>query len=203
MDCSICLHKMNKKDVLYELTCGHKFHYQCYFKYVFNEGNIFINCPLCREINLNDKKPFESGEDNLKMICNMMKSKRCCAINNTNGKRCKKKSKLLNYGFCALHHEDTLPKEKYEIMNTYIHYLLQTNNTWYTKIYLIDIVKKLLIKYPEIKSMEKIHYYMLRFKGHSLKDKRITAAKSMYDYYQLSEVPSRWINECIHNRIIY
>ena len=96
MECSICLNNMKPNEIIFILSCDHKLHYQCFIRYVFSKGHIFIQCPLCRKMNLNDKKPSDDIKENLKMICSLGGSKRCCAINITNGKRCKKKSSILN-----------------------------------------------------------------------------------------------------------
>ena len=203
MECSICLNNMKPNEIIFILSCDHKLHYQCFIRYVFSKGHIFIQCPLCRKMNLNDKKPSDDIKENLKMICSLGGSKRCCAINITNGKRCKKKSSILNYGFCSIHHKDILPKCKYEIMSIYLFYIIQTNNSWYTKVYLIDIVKKLLIRYPEINKLEEIHYYMLRFKFHQFEDENIIQSSSMYEYYYLLTPPIEWTRKCIEKRVIY
>ena len=42
-------------------------------------------------------------------------------------------------------------------------YLLETPNLWRTKLYMIDIAKKLLIQFPEIKNIPEILHYFFRF----------------------------------------
>ena len=109
----------------------------------------------------------------------------------------------MNYGYCSVHNKKILPKNKYLIMSIYLYYIIQTNNTWYTKVFLIDLVKKLLIKYPEIERLEQIHYYMLRFKFHQFEDENIIQSSSMYEYYYLLTPPIEWTRKCIEKRVIY
>ena len=169
MECSICLNEMKEDQCIFTLSCNHKLHYSCFLKYSFQKNHIFIDCPLCREMNINSKKPLNDPETNLREICSHKKPKRCQAINNTNGLRCKNKACLLNYGFCSVHHPDILPKDKYELMNTYIHYMLQVKARWFTKLHFIDMIKKVLIKYPEINTFGEILTFGLRYKCHRAK----------------------------------
>ena len=52
---------------------------------------------------------------------------------------------------CRIHNNDILPENKYKLMEDFIFYLLEIKNTIRTKIYMIDIAKKLIIKNNEIK----------------------------------------------------
>ena len=59
MDCSICLDTMENQ-CTYKLSCGHEFHTKCYLNCVYsNNFNMFIKCPLCRELNINTETPYE------------------------------------------------------------------------------------------------------------------------------------------------
>ena len=67
MDCSICLENLESNPT-YTLSCGHKFHLKCYLKCVYaNNCNIFIKCPLCRELNINIEKSYDNSYDNIKL----------------------------------------------------------------------------------------------------------------------------------------
>ena len=207
MECSICLLPMNQSGKqtnkpLITLSCNHQLHYQCFISYALKtKGHTFIKCPLCREMNLNNEKPTDDPESNIRILLNHVKSKRCCHETKS-GFKCKNKASLMNYGYCAVHHNELLPKEKYPAMCTYLYYILQTPNTWYTKVFLIDIVKKLLIKYPEIDSLEQIHHYMLRFKFHRHENKDVISPPSAYQYYELNTAPPEWTHKCIGDRTL-
>ena len=165
MDCSICLDEIKSSDNIFTLSCNHKLHYSCFLAYALKkQGNIFVNCPICRVMNISDTKSSTDPELNIRILCSHEKSKRCCH-KTKKGLRC-------------------------------------TNNRWYTKIFLIDLVKKLLIKYPEIDKLEQIHYYMLRFKFHRFEDDYLISPPSMYEYYNLKTPPDQWANKCINNCIL-
>ena len=83
MDCSICLDSLENKDT-YVLSCGHEFHTKCYQKCVYNNNfNMFIKCPLCRELNINTKKPYDNSYDNLKCWTKLER----CKCKTKSGKR--------------------------------------------------------------------------------------------------------------------
>ena len=106
-ECSICLSVIHDKDK-YILSCNHIFHKQCFTKCVYsNNMNIFIKCPLCREMNFN----------NINSLNDIIKTQRCKCMTK-NGTRCKNKSYILNYGMCYTHHKNVLPKIKYNIINS-------------------------------------------------------------------------------------
>ena len=203
INCSICLCKINKKQNIFILSCNHKLHYSCFLKYSFQNDHIFINCPLCREMNTNILSLNKNPEYHLRELLLHTNKKRCCAINNINGKRCKKNASLMNYGYCNIHHSISgiLPKEKYILMNKYIHYILMTGCKFYSKIHFIDLTKKLLIKYPEINTLEDILSYGFRYKYHiskTFQDDEIINRDEIYNYYNLIKPPSLWIKKCIH-----
>ena len=108
MDCSICLSPLKKKT--YKLSCGHEFHLKCYQNCVYsNNCNIFIKCPLCRELNINTEKPYDNSYDNLKIWTSLER----CKCTTKSGKRCKKRAILLNNGKCSIH-QKPLSKDKYK-----------------------------------------------------------------------------------------
>ena len=122
------------------------------------------------------------------------------------GNMCKNPSHILNYGYCSLHYKDILPKDKYDLMCEYIFFNLQTMSLWRTKIFIIDISKKLLIQNPEIKKITEIQYYFLRY-FHYYKTKNLIEDKyidpnGIYSYYNLELPPKEWIKYCIQNKKI-
>ena len=72
MECSICLEEFNNEKTIFTLSCNHKLHYQCFLKYVYQKGNFFIDCPLCREMNTNTKSPVDDHEDGLRELSSII-----------------------------------------------------------------------------------------------------------------------------------
>ena len=66
MECSICLNEMKEDQCIFTLSCNHKLHYSCFLKYSFQKNHIFIDCPLCREMNINTQLPDLDTEQNLR-----------------------------------------------------------------------------------------------------------------------------------------
>ena len=181
MDCSICLDTLDNQKT-YKLSCGHIFHLKCYLNCVYaNNCNIFIKCPLCRELNINHKRPYEDIIDNLKIWTHLER----CKCKTKSGKRCKKKSVLFNNGRCAIH-QKPLAKDKYNLMCDYIYYLIQSNNNTSTKIGMIDIGSKLCIKYPHLDKIQDILHYFFRFYYYNDQESIVNKLK-IYDYYELDK----------------
>ena len=204
MECSICLEELNEKTI-FTLSCNHKLHYQCFLKYVYQKSNIYIDCPLCREMNTNTKSPLEDPKEGLKDLLLSPKNKRCCQMTR-DGKRCKKNSSLMNYGYCSVHHKNILPEIKYDLMNRYILYILQINSRWYTKIHMIDFIKKILIKYPEIETLDEVLTYGWRYKFHRQKralENDVIASQDINEYYELDNSPVEWIHICMEDKMIH
>ena len=203
MECSICLEKINTEQE-YKLTCNHSFHKKCYRACVFsNNLNIFIDCPLCRGFNYNnDKLPCNSLE-NLRFFCY---SGRCCH-ENKGGKRCKTKSSILNHGYCYIHNKELLPKDKYELMVDFIYWMLEGNNKRETKLTMIDITKKLLIRNPDIIKLNEILTYFYRFYHYYKREgdfhSPLINRKEMYRYYDLELAPDDWHRRCLDKMIIF
>ena len=129
MDCCICLESLENSHN-YTLSCNHVFHLECYQKCVYkNNFNLFLKCPLCRELNIKNKRPYESSYDNLKTLTRQER----CHCKNKSGKRCNKKSSLLNNGMCSIH-QKPLKKDKSDLMCNFIYYLMESNNQISTKI---------------------------------------------------------------------
>ena len=205
MNCSICLEEFNNTKTIFKLSCNHQLHYECFLRYSYQVGHLFIDCPMCREMNINTQLPNLDTEQNLRELLFHKKKKRCCASNNTNGKRCKKNAIVMNYGFCEVHHDCILPKDKYDLMIRYIFNTLQIKCSWYSKINFIDMTKKLLIRYPEIKTFDEILSYGFRYKFHLLKmnlNDEIIDRKGIYNYYQIMIPPPNWIKKCLEKKII-
>ena len=192
MDCSICLDKLENKDT-YILSCGHEFHTRCYQKCVYNNNfNMFIKCPLCRELNINTEKPYDNTYDNLKCWTKLER----CKCKTKSGKRCKKRSLLFNNGMCAIH-QKPLAKDKYDLMLKYIYLILSQRNNWFSKIHLFDIGKKLIIK-NNLNEIEEIMFYFYKFINLN-GIKSIQDYYSMYDYYELKRPQLPWVNHCYKN----
>ena len=206
MECSICLEELNDKKTIFTLSCNHKLHYQCFLKYVYQKNNIYIDCPLCREMNTNNKSPLDDPKEGLKELLLLSpKNKRCCQITQS-GKRCKKNSSLMNSGYCSVHHKNILPEIKYDLMNRYILYILQINSRWYTKIHMIDFIKKILIKYPEIKTLDEVLTYGWRYKFHRQKmalENETIERCDINEYYGLDDPTEEWIHKCMEDKIIH
>lgn len=187
--CSICLSNINHDKYIF--SCNHSFHKKCFYKLVYsNNMNIFIKCPLCRELNFNN---------NINSLNDIFSTKRC-KCKTKNGNRCRNKSSILNYGMCYTHHRNILPREKYDIMLSFIKWLIETPTTYKTKISLIDITKKLCIKY-NINKLEDLLHYIYRFHAYSNNEKIIDKIK-MYEYYNLDRPEEDWIIQCYDNKFI-
>ena len=198
-ECCICLDTIKQTDTIYKLSCNHTFHYQCYLSLVYNNNfNMFLNCPLCREINTDNKQIKDNTLDNLKFFC---PTKRCLATNK-NGKRCQHKSHIFNYGFCYHHNKEILKENKYDLFNDYILWLMETGNTLKTKFIMIDLAKKLLIKNPEINSVHQIQHYFYKYYYLNKDHKSIEYFKKIYEFYNLSLPPLYWIDHCLQNKKI-
>ena len=195
-DCSICLDKLSSKPI-YTLSCGHKFHLKCYQKCIYNNNfNIFLKCPLCRELNINIEKPYDNSYDNLKCWTKLDR----CKCKTKSGKRCKKKSVLFNNGKCSIH-QKPLAKDKYDLMSDYIYYLIQSNNNISTKIGMIDIGSKLCIKHPYLNKVQDILHFFFRFYYYNDQASIVNKLK-IYDYYELLK-DEEHSEKCIKNNILF
>ena len=198
MECSICLETI-KENESFKLSCNHEIHYKCFLSLLIKTNStIFINCPLCRTINTNNKRPSEDTIENLNFFT---KISRCSCITK-NGKKCKKKSSYMNNGMCKIHNKETIQSDKYNLMEDFIFYLLEVQNTIRTKIYMIDIAKKLLIKYPEIEKIQDILHYFFRY-FHINDKNKIVKYQDMYEYYNLILPPDDWLENCVKNNVLF
>ena len=198
MECSICLETI-KENESFKLSCNHEIHYKCFLSLIIKTNStIFINCPLCRTININNKRPSDDTIHNLNFFT---KNTRCKCYTKKN-RKCKNKSSFMNNSMCNIHNKDILPEINYKLMEDFIFYLLEVQNTIRTKIYMIDIAKKLLIKYPEIEKIQDILYHFFRY-FHINDKEKIVRYLDMYEYYNLNLPPEDWIKTCIKNNILF
>jgi len=205
MECCICLGKITQKNCVKTLSCNHQLHYSCFLECAFNnKGTIFINCPLCRVLNVDNNRPYLTDQENILAVSlNDTKRERCCC-KTKQGYRCKNPALPLNYGCCKIHNKESLPKEKYALMCDYLYHIIENSNKWNTKIYMIDIAKKILILNPKIKKIDEIHHYFVRYYHWSLDRDKNTHFNpiEMYTYYGITYPPQEWMLKCITNRII-
>lgn len=198
MECSICLETINENNK-FKLSCDHEIHYKCFLSLIMKTNStIFINCPLCRTINTNNERPFKNIIDNLNLFTN--KNKRC-KCSTKKGKKCKKKSSFMNNGMCRIHNKEVLSENKYKLMEDFIFYLLEIQNTIRTKIYMIDIAKKIIMKDPKINNIQDIFHYFFRYYNVNNREKN-TKYQDMYIYYNLSLPPEDWLETCIKNNTL-
>ncbi len=203
--CCICLSGFKNKSVK-ELSCGHKIHFQCFMELVMRK-NLFIECPLCRDINKNTELPHNDSKKNIIEIISKTKSgiQRCnCKTND--GKRCKNNSKPLNYGKCHIHNKSVLNEKYYPLMLEYMMLILHQRSGILTKIYLLDMGKKILMNYCDEKSTVgdifskyyEFYSIILGDGGTIVKD-----YKQFYEYYKLELPEKEWIDECKENYVIF
>lgn len=197
--CCICLDDINKTDIVQKFTCGHEIHHKCYFQLVINNCTKFVECPLCRKINYNTEWPSKCNNKILHNCC--MTSGRC-VHRYENGDRCKNVPHFFNYGYCHNHNKNILKKKNYGIFLSYINYLF-TNNTpqkWYTKLLLIDMAKKLIIK-NNIKKLENLlNIFFVYFKENE--NKPNSNPNDFYKKHGLETPDREWIQLCKNKRII-
>lgn len=204
--CSICLDEITEIHLPITLSCNHKFHFNCFKNYSLRTlGHFLIDCPNCRQLNYHLEFPFQDNyTKNIKALCSHNVRCHCTTLQ---GLKCKKKSYLLNYGKCQFHGE-ILPKSKHEPMCRYIFHLLQCGlKSWSTKIYLIDFVKKIIIKYPEkINTLDDIYHYLFIFCADSKKNKIVRCYEDksiLFNYYDLELPPKGWVDFCIDKKCLY
>lgn len=194
--CSICLNNIDEDHVVKKLSCGHKFHYRCYMNIVHHGKNYFVKCPLCRIINTNLEKPFTDPERNLKLLCARKVGKVRCICNVKKGTVCKKKASLFNYGMCHIHNNEILKKELYPLMEKFMNFVFCQKYNFLSRLYTIDIGKKIIIKYLDKDSeLQDILNFWFRY----LTEKNLKFINNyhdLYDYYELEKPPENWINYC-------
>tara|TARA_B100001013_G_scaffold246476_1_gene152679 strand:+ start:115 stop:729 length:615 start_codon:yes stop_codon:yes gene_type:complete len=201
-DCPVCLEPIETDHVKKVLTCGHAFHYRCFLKIVYRGINLFISCPICRRINEDISKPYTDPEKNIRILCSSKVGKVRCLCRTKNGTICKRKARLLNYGMCTQHHPNVLKKEYYLLMEKYLYFILCQRYNFISRLFTIDIGKKLIIKYAnKDTSIEGILIYWLKYI--SIKGARyIKDYNSVYEYYDLEKPNKNWIEYCSRNYML-
>ena len=163
---------------------------------------MFIQCPICRTLNEDVSKPYKEPEKNIRILCSSRVGKRRCVCRTKKGLICKRKSLLLNYGMCYQHHPDVLKKRYYPLMEKYLYFILCQRYNFKSRLYSIDIGKKLIIKYAnEDTTIEDILIYWLKYitieNIRNIKD-----YESVYEYYGLEKPDLNWIHYCSKNYIL-
>ena len=198
MECSICLGIINETDKIKKLSCDHKFHFQCFLDLVYRDNNIYVNCPLCREVNKSVEKPTNDHIENIKLLC---KEKRCSHITK-DGTVCKRKCKLLNNGYCYQHQKMNMSDDQYKLMEKYIYLVLCQQGKFITKLRMIDLGKKLILKFGlGSENLDQIIEKFYRY--FSLYDlTSIDSWNNIYNYYKLEKPCPDWIKYCSDNHCI-
>ena len=204
--CSICLEDMNKYHIK-ELSCGHKIHYKCYLN-IAMRTNFFIECPLCRVINNSIKLPHLDPKKNLiEFISNKdKKGIQRCKCKTRDGKRCKNRARIINYGMCHIHNKDYLDEKLYPLMCSYLNLILLQRSRIQTKVILFDMGKKLIMKYcDENSTVADIFSKYYEFYSIELNSGE-TVVKDydrFYDYYKIKLPDKLWIEECRNNFVFF
>ena len=206
LTCSICLGTMKNKTIK-TLSCGHNFHYDCILQLVMRK-NFFIKCPLCRTNNTDTSFPHNECKLNLyEVVSNNTKNglKRCLCKTN-DGRKCKNKAKLLNYGMCHIHNKNFIHEKFYPLINEYINLILLQRSGIMTKVFLIDMGKKIIMKYcDENSTISDIFSKHYEFFSIILDDGDtiVKEYKRFYDYYGLELPEKEWLIKCKENYIIF
>ena len=204
--CAICLDDIKPDHICKTLSCYHKYHFICYKKLVYSNNNLFVYCPLCREMNTNVDMPFKDNHKrNILIMCHSGVGKVRCICETTSGRRCRNKSSMMNYGMCHIHNKTIIPKEYYELYSKYFYHILSSNYDWLTILYLLDVGKKIMLKFLKKNDcVTKIIQYYYRY----LNDTRYRDEKScsymngIYEYYDLDKVSKSWLDYCVNKNII-
>ena len=201
--CPICLEEMKESKLL---SCNHKIHEKCYIDLV-KRGNIFINCPMCREQNTLIERDKNDYKKNIfKLISNVNKDgiMKRCICKTKEGKSCKNKAIILNYGKCWNHNKEILKENELILMEKYIYLILSQRNGWLSKIFLFDTGKKLIINY-KIKNIDDLMIKYYQFFSIVLKDGGIFVKNydKFYEYYDLEKPDKEWIKNCSEKHILY
>ena len=203
--CSICLDEIKDNHIVKKLSCNHTFHFLCFKKMVYHNNNVYINCPLCREMNHNIEKPFlDNPKRNISIMCHSGVGKVRCICYNKNGTRCKNKPVLMNYGKCYSHSKNILKKEHYKLYSDYLYYILGSNYNWLTIIYLLDVGKKIIIKFlnKDNQVSDILQYYYRYLNDKKNGERSMFYMNGIYRYYDLEKIPKNWIDYCVNKNVI-
>lgn len=211
MECPICYEKVINSNN-FKLSCNHDICTKCFISIMdstINKGNIFINCPICRNVNENR---LDFTWETMKTIFKI--PHRRCRGKCKNGNLCKKSVIYGNGGYCHIH-QTPLPDDKKDKVVDYFNYILLCNNKWKTKIILMDIVIKLLNKGMKLDTIEDIQYYIMKFHAIGVEDRSsltiensqyrnaIIRYQDIYKFYEIQYPNSKWIDSCIKLKLFY
>lgn len=195
MNCPICLDII--KNDKFIMSCGHSLHYDCFVNFFMTKKcHIFVECPLCREINYNNERPYKTVEDNIKKYSITGR----CMAQTKDGRRCKKKCVLMNNGLCHIHNKDTLPKDKWKYICDFIYYIIEAGNSLKTKIILLDIAKQIIIRDNLNDPFYKVQHYLFRYYHTNNILPKYASINGIYEYYNMKIPLDDWINKCIKNK---
>lgn len=195
--CCICLEDIKDKNLIKTLSCKHTIHYQCYMKLCFNDITFFINCPMCRTKNLNVEKPYNNPKKNLLALCSPVVEKEKCLKKN-----CNNCSFFFNYGYCHNHCKPVLSKKYQNLFLKYFYYLFTSNKKGFkTKIYMLDMAKKLIIK-NNLKQVDEIIIIFSTYFEKYNYSKQGTPDK-FYEEHSIKLPPKEWINYCVDKKILF
>jgi len=199
--CCICLDEMNDDQYHKKLSCGHTLHFQCFKRLVFRK-NLFIPCPICRTINTNIDKPSDDPETNIRLLCSSKVGSVRCLCKTKQGTVCKRRARLLNYGYCYQHNSKSVTNDMYPLLERYMYLILLQRNSWTTKLFLFDLGKQLIIKYSYkelgIDDILRCFYQYISIHDIFL----IKDYDKMYDYYNLKKPSNEWIQYCSEKYMI-
>ena len=203
--CPICLDELQEHHIIKTLSCNHKFHFNCFKKLVYQKNNFYISCPLCREINTCTEKPFKDDhKENIKSLLHQGIRTNKCVCMTKNGLQCKNKPILMNYGKCYIHNKNILDKKYYRLYSDYLYFIFCLNYNWLTLIYLIDVGKKIIIKFlNEDSQVHEILQYYYRYLNIKNRDNdNDFFMNGIYDYYDLEKLSRSWLDYCVNKNII-
>ena len=212
--CAICLDDMTEDSSVFTLSCDHSYHTQCFKSLVCQTGHSFVDCPLCRA--QNTRNTFTHTDDPETFLKTWFsgdtsKPKRCChTTNGGGGTRCKKKAVFLNNGSCRTHQADVLDVDRYPLFAEYVNKVLGNILRWTTKVFLIDLTKQLIIRYPEIQTMGDIehrmntYYHMKNKEDQSIYDgaRMNVDPTRIYEYYGVPAPNPVWVSYSIRDRTL-
>ena len=194
--CAICLDDINDKDEIYTLSCDHTYHHSCFMSYVFQKGHSFVTCPLCRS--MNTRKPVKPElSDKGALSAWFIPANRCISITKK-GRKCKNRPIFMNGGCCKIHGSYILPESMYPIYRDYVNYVLESTNHWATKIYMLDIARKIsCISENKITNISDIHHYFLEF-FHRCRHDKISPSeqgdpRTMYSHCNIPFPSREWV----------
>ena len=209
--CPICLDDITTETPVFMTSCNHTYHTGCFRDLVCQTGHSFADCPMCRTQNTRpvyDSTDVDDATDFLGQWFTI--PHRNCCHSTKKGTRCQKKAVFLNNGSCRTHQPNVLPPDRYPLFAEYVNKVLGNVLKWATKVYLIDLIKQLLIRYPEIKTFGDIEhrlnaYYHKRHKEGGLSSlydgTRMTInPHTIYDHYDVPYPLNKWIKESVQKK---